>query len=216
MTGVKDKVWFLRGGLFAKYVVSLVGLVVFVLAVSGAVETWIGYRATKSALTDAMSEKAEAAAKRIDQSIYELERQISWVTRSKPDQAGAAQRRLYPAAQPGPGDQPDLPAQQPGPRGPAHDAPDPRDQQEYGFLERPALHRDGRAPRHLLADLFQRHAALHVDRDGAFRLQCRSHRRRGRPALPVGFPRRRPDRQGDLRLCGRSARPGHRQLRQGT
>src|SRR5260370_1071285 len=29
-----DKIWFLRGGLFAKYVVSLVGLVVFVLAVN--------------------------------------------------------------------------------------------------------------------------------------------------------------------------------------
>jgi class 3 adenylate cyclase/HAMP domain-containing protein len=87
MTGVKDKVWFLRGGLFAKYVISLVGLVVFVLAVNGAVETWIGYRATKTALTDAMSEKAEAAAKRIDQSISELERQISWVT-------GASQTKL--------------------------------------------------------------------------------------------------------------------------
>ena len=80
MTGVKDKVWFLRGGLFAKYVVLMVGLVVFVLAVSGAVETWIGYRATRSALTGAMEEKAEAAAKRIDQSISEIERQISWVT----------------------------------------------------------------------------------------------------------------------------------------
>jgi class 3 adenylate cyclase/HAMP domain-containing protein len=82
MIGVKDKVWFLRQGLFAKYVVSLVGLVVFVLAVSGAVETWIGYRATKTTLTDAMTEKAEATAKRIDQAISELERQISWVTRA--------------------------------------------------------------------------------------------------------------------------------------
>jgi class 3 adenylate cyclase/HAMP domain-containing protein len=87
MTGVKDKVWFLRGGLFAKYVISLVGLVVFVLTVNGAVETWISYRSTKTALTDAMSEKAEAATKRIDQSISELERQISWVT-------GASQNKL--------------------------------------------------------------------------------------------------------------------------
>ena len=53
MSGVKDKIWFLRGGLFAKYVVSLVGLVVFVLAVNGAMETWISYRATKTTLTDA-------------------------------------------------------------------------------------------------------------------------------------------------------------------
>src|SRR5216683_2906265 len=85
MIGVKDKIWFLREGLFAKYVVSLVGLVVFVLAVNGAMETWISYRATKTTLTDAMTEKAEATAKRIDQSISELERQISWVTRASQD-----------------------------------------------------------------------------------------------------------------------------------
>jgi class 3 adenylate cyclase/HAMP domain-containing protein len=82
MNGVRDKIWFLRGGLFAKYVISLVGLVVFVLAVNGAIETWINYRATRTTLTDAMSEKADATAKRIEQSIAELERQISWVTRA--------------------------------------------------------------------------------------------------------------------------------------
>jgi class 3 adenylate cyclase/HAMP domain-containing protein len=83
MIAVKDKkIWFLREGLFAKYVVSLVGLVVFVLAVNGATETWISYRATKTALTDALSEKADATARRIDQSVFELVRQISWVTRA--------------------------------------------------------------------------------------------------------------------------------------
>ena len=79
---VKDKVRFPREGLFAKYVTALVGLVVFVLAVNGATESWISYRATKSSLTDAMGEKAEATARRIEQSIAELERQISWVTRA--------------------------------------------------------------------------------------------------------------------------------------
>src|SRR5579871_3504535 len=82
MIGVKGKGWSLRKGLFAKYVAALVGLVVFVLAVNGATETWINYRATKTALVDAMGEKAEATAGRIDQSIAELERQISWVTRA--------------------------------------------------------------------------------------------------------------------------------------
>src|SRR5262249_53588237 len=82
MSGVKDKIWFLREGLFAKYVMSLVGLVVFVLAVNGLTETWINYRGTKTTLTDAMAEKAEATARRIDQSINELDRQISWVTRA--------------------------------------------------------------------------------------------------------------------------------------
>src|SRR4030081_2146907 len=82
MNAVKHKIWFLREGLFAKYVISLVGLVVFVLAVNGAMETWISYRATKTTLTDAMRQKAEATARRIEQSISELERQIRWVTRA--------------------------------------------------------------------------------------------------------------------------------------
>ena len=79
MSETKDKVWFLREGLFAKYVIALVGLVVFVLAVNGAMEIWISYRGIKTSLTDAMSEKAEATAKRIQQSMSDLERQISWV-----------------------------------------------------------------------------------------------------------------------------------------
>src|ERR1700759_4502309 len=86
MIGVEHKIWFQRQGwrqgLFAKYVLALVGLVVFVLAVNGALETWISYRATKASLTDAMSEKAQATAKRIETSISDLERQISWVTRA--------------------------------------------------------------------------------------------------------------------------------------
>jgi HAMP domain-containing protein len=82
MSEVKDKAWFLREGLFAKYVVALVGLVVFVLAVNGAMEIWISYRGIKSSLNDGMSEKAEATAKRIQQSMADLERQINWVTRA--------------------------------------------------------------------------------------------------------------------------------------
>src|SRR5882672_9405081 len=82
VNAAKDKVWFLREGLFAKYVVALVGLVVFVLAVNGAMEIWISYRAIKGSLTDGMSEKAEATAKRIQQSMADLERQISRVTRA--------------------------------------------------------------------------------------------------------------------------------------
>jgi class 3 adenylate cyclase/HAMP domain-containing protein len=82
VNAVKDKVWFLREGLFAKYVIALVGLVVFVLAVNGAMEIWISYRGIKTSLTDGMSEKAEATAKRIQQSMSDLERQINWVTRT--------------------------------------------------------------------------------------------------------------------------------------
>jgi class 3 adenylate cyclase/HAMP domain-containing protein len=82
MIGVKDKVWFAREGLFAKYVMALVGLVVFVLAVNGAMETWISYRSTRTTLNDAMYEKADATARRIEQSMDELERQVSTVTRA--------------------------------------------------------------------------------------------------------------------------------------
>ena len=82
MTGVTDNNASRRWGLFAKYVIALVGLVVFVLAVNGALETAISYRATKTSLTDAMGEKAEATARRIERAIAELERQVSWVTRA--------------------------------------------------------------------------------------------------------------------------------------
>ncbi|WP_448040498.1 adenylate/guanylate cyclase domain-containing protein [Bradyrhizobium liaoningense] len=85
MAGANDKTRFLREGLFAKYVVSLVGLVVFVLAVNGAMESWISYRATRTSLTDGLEDKAQAAARRIEQSISELDRQISWVTRASQD-----------------------------------------------------------------------------------------------------------------------------------
>ena len=85
MAGAKDKTWFLREGLFAKYVVSLVGLVVFVLAVNGAMETWISYRATRTQLTGGLEDKAQAVARRMEQSISELERQISWVTAASQD-----------------------------------------------------------------------------------------------------------------------------------
>jgi len=85
MIAVKDKIFFLREGLFAKYVMALVGLVVFVLAINGLTETWINYRSTKATLIDAMSEKADSTAKRFDQAILELQRQISWVTRASAD-----------------------------------------------------------------------------------------------------------------------------------
>jgi len=58
--------------------------VVFVLAVNGAWKLDQLPRPPGPTLTDAMTEKAEATAKRIDQSISELERQISWGTAGEP------------------------------------------------------------------------------------------------------------------------------------
>jgi signal transduction histidine kinase len=72
---------FRRRSLFSKYVAYFVGLVVFVLTISSAVDMWITYRDTKNALLHAQGEKADAAALRIEQFIAELERQISWATR---------------------------------------------------------------------------------------------------------------------------------------
>jgi signal transduction histidine kinase/HAMP domain-containing protein len=82
MTEEPRKGWFRRNGLFGKYVISFVGLVVLVLAVNGALETWFMYRETTQLLASAQSEKAESTARRIEQFVSEIERQISWATRA--------------------------------------------------------------------------------------------------------------------------------------
>ncbi|WGJ13032.1 adenylate/guanylate cyclase domain-containing protein [Methylocapsa sp. D3K7] len=74
--------WMRRGGVFTKFVVSFVGLVIFVLVVNGAVETWFMYRETTTALVGAQSQRAVATARRIEQTMSDIERHISWVTRA--------------------------------------------------------------------------------------------------------------------------------------
>ena len=74
--------WFRRRGLFGKYVFLFVGLVVLVLVINGALETWFMYRETTAQLMKGQSEKAEAAGRRIEQLISEVERQTSWATRA--------------------------------------------------------------------------------------------------------------------------------------
>ena len=69
-------------GLFGKYVLSFVGLVVLLLAVNGGLETWFMYHETTQLLAKAQSEKADATARRIEQFVSEIERQISWATRA--------------------------------------------------------------------------------------------------------------------------------------
>ena len=69
-------------GMFGKYVVSFVGLVVFVLAVNGALEIYITYRDTTTTLAAQQTQRAEAIADRVDQFIGDMERQISWATRA--------------------------------------------------------------------------------------------------------------------------------------
>src|SRR5579871_1716464 len=78
----QESSWIRIGGLFAKYVIYLVSLVLVVLLINGAIESWFIYRETKSTLIAAMAEKADATARRIEQFQYDTERQISWVTRA--------------------------------------------------------------------------------------------------------------------------------------
>jgi signal transduction histidine kinase len=82
LSGESRTAWFRPRGLFGKYVVAFVGLVVFVLAVNGALETWFTYNGTIELLAKAQSEKADAVARRIQQFIEEIERQISFATRA--------------------------------------------------------------------------------------------------------------------------------------
>ncbi len=210
MNGVENKVWYLREGLFAKYVISLFGLVVFVLAVNGATETWINYRATKTTLIDAMSEKAEATARRIEQSVSELERQISWVTRASavdPRDAGRTLEQHY-------ADYAQLLNQAPSVS--QLSLLDGNGREQLRLSRATVTHRHRRQGRQLRAGQFPGRAPADVDFGGAFRLQCRRHRRRYRSSFPVGFSGRRPSGQGRVCLCGRSARPGAGEFGQGS
>lgn len=71
-----------RTGLFRKYVLYFVGLVVLVLAINGGLELWFTYRDTTAALERSQTEKAESAGQRIEESLSDIERQISWATRA--------------------------------------------------------------------------------------------------------------------------------------
>ncbi|MGE3144269.1 MAG: sensor histidine kinase [Pseudorhodoplanes sp.] len=71
-----------RSGVFRKYVGYFIGLVVFVLAINGGLEIWFVYRDTIRASVQSQSEKADAAARRITESIQDMMRQISWATRA--------------------------------------------------------------------------------------------------------------------------------------
>jgi signal transduction histidine kinase len=56
--------------------------VVFVLTISSVADMWITYRDAKNMLLRGQSEKADAAAQRVEQFVAEIERQISWATRA--------------------------------------------------------------------------------------------------------------------------------------
>jgi signal transduction histidine kinase len=82
------------GGLFRKYVLSLVGLVGFVLVVNSLLNTWFSYEQLREAGARLQNEKAEAAAVRIGEFVAEIERQIGWTTHVQWDLSPVEQRRI--------------------------------------------------------------------------------------------------------------------------
>ena len=168
----------------------------------------------RPALTDAMSEKAQATSKRIEQSISDLERQISWVTRASADDARTAPRRLCATAQRRPRGQPALAAERPGPRIAAAVADlDP------GLSGGADFSRDMRFTETVSRGVNYAPA----DFQGLAALSCRSRCRipASTPgvtvadidlAFSVRLPRRCPGRQEHLRLCDGLSRPGARHL----
>jgi signal transduction histidine kinase len=69
-----------RGRLFRKYVALLVGLVTFVLLVNVALYSWFTYNENKTAAFRIQQEKAGSAARRIEEFVDEIERQLGWTT----------------------------------------------------------------------------------------------------------------------------------------
>ncbi len=83
-----------RGGLFRKYVMLIVGLVSLVLLVNSALDFWFGYEENKAALFRVQQEKAGAAARRIEQFVDEIERQLGWTTAPQWAASPLEQRRF--------------------------------------------------------------------------------------------------------------------------
>ncbi len=72
-------------GLFGKYVLCFVGLVVFLLSVNGALEMWFSYREITDGLVQVQSDRARSVARQIERVMLDIERQIGWVTRTGAD-----------------------------------------------------------------------------------------------------------------------------------
>ncbi|HLW91212.1 MAG TPA: cache domain-containing protein, partial [Roseiarcus sp.] len=80
-----------RAPLAAKFAATLIGLVILVLLVNGAIDTLLNYNRAKSAALDVEQEKARSAAVRVGEFLTEIETQLGWTTgaewrRTQPDQ----------------------------------------------------------------------------------------------------------------------------------
>ncbi|MBV8662261.1 MAG: HAMP domain-containing histidine kinase, partial [Hyphomicrobiales bacterium] len=77
--------------LAAKLAAALVGLVILVLLVNGAINTWLSYSQAKRAALEVQEEKARSAAMRVGEFLAGIENQLGWTTgaewrRTQPDQ----------------------------------------------------------------------------------------------------------------------------------
>src|ERR1700730_16144455 len=83
-----------RGRLFRKYVLLIVGLVSLVLLLNSALDFWFSYEENKAALFRIQQEKAGSAARRIEQFVDEIERQLGWTTAPQWAASPLEQRRF--------------------------------------------------------------------------------------------------------------------------
>jgi len=82
-----------RRRLFRKYALLVIALVGTALLVNSGFDFWFSYRENKAALVRIQQEKAEAAARRIEEFIAEIERQIGWTTHAQWSAGPLDQRR---------------------------------------------------------------------------------------------------------------------------
>src|SRR5437773_8956215 len=82
-----------RRRLFRKYALLFIALVGAALLINSAFDFWFSYQENKTALVRIQQEKAEAAARRIEEFIGEIERQIGWTTHAQWASGPLDQRR---------------------------------------------------------------------------------------------------------------------------
>src|SRR5882672_2599122 len=82
-----------RRRLFRKYALLFIALVGAALLVNSAFDFWFSYQENKTSLVRIQQEKAEAAARRIEEFIGEIERQIGWTTHAQWASGPLDQRR---------------------------------------------------------------------------------------------------------------------------
>src|SRR5882724_6499597 len=83
-----------RGRLARKYALLFTALVGVALIGSSALDFWFTYQENKEALVRVQQEKADAAARRIEEFIGEIKRQIGWTTHAQWSAGSIDQRRF--------------------------------------------------------------------------------------------------------------------------